>query len=79
LRTVRQVQERHSGNKTLLNILLFLSSLNAHLPSIFGEPGGEKAGLLPRSIEYLFDIIERNDNKCKVGAQNTNLLSNSFL
>lgn len=32
--------------------------------SIFGE-AGEKAGLLPRSIEYLFDRIERNDWKTK--------------
>ncbi|KAL4159679.1 hypothetical protein PRNP1_000252 [Phytophthora ramorum] len=33
--------------------------------SIFGEPGGEKAGLLSRSIEYLFDMVNRQPNKSK--------------
>lgn len=33
--------------------------------SIFGEPG-EKAGLLSRSIEYLFDMVGRYEAKAKV-------------
>lgn len=37
--------------------------------SIFGEPG-EKAGLLSRSIEYLFERIERHENASKVRAMN---------
>ncbi|EGZ20682.1 hypothetical protein PHYSODRAFT_313256 [Phytophthora sojae] len=34
--------------------------------SIFGEPGGDKAGLLSRSIEYLFDMVNRQQSKSKV-------------
>ncbi|KAG2767576.1 hypothetical protein PC129_g15129 [Phytophthora cactorum] len=33
--------------------------------SIFGEPGGEKVGLLSRSIEYLFDMVNRQQSKAK--------------
>lgn len=33
--------------------------------SIFGEPGGEKAGLLSRSIEYLFGMIRRHQSKAR--------------
>ncbi|ETP22187.1 hypothetical protein, variant 2 [Phytophthora nicotianae CJ01A1] len=33
--------------------------------SIFGEQGGEKVGLLSRSIEYLFDMINRQQSKAK--------------
>lgn len=33
--------------------------------SIFGEPEGDKAGLLSRSIEYLFDMIHRQASKSK--------------
>ncbi|KAL7687816.1 putative kinesin-like protein [Plasmopara halstedii] len=33
--------------------------------SIFGEPEGEKVGLLPRSIEYLFSMINRQQNKTR--------------
>ncbi|KAE9252061.1 hypothetical protein PF002_g3043 [Phytophthora fragariae] len=33
--------------------------------SIFGEPGGDKAGLLSRSIEYLFDMLNRQQTKSK--------------
>ncbi|KAF1779410.1 Kinesin-like protein [Phytophthora cactorum] len=32
---------------------------------IFGEPGGEKVGLLSRSIEYLFDMVNRQQSKAK--------------
>eukprot|EP00644_Phytophthora_capsici_P008050 jgi/Phyca11/10924/fgenesh1_pm.PHYCAscaffold_58_\ len=33
--------------------------------SIFGEPGGVKAGLLSRSIEYLFEMVNRQQSKSK--------------
>jgi hypothetical protein len=40
-------------------------TLSMTLYSIFGEPG-EKAGLLSRSIEYLFDMVGRYEAKAKV-------------
>ncbi|KAI9992200.1 hypothetical protein PInf_017585 [Phytophthora infestans] len=33
--------------------------------SIFGEAGGEKVGLLSRSIKYLFDMVNRQQTKFK--------------
>lgn len=35
------------------------------MSSIFGEHG-EKTGLLSRSIEYLFDMVDRYEAKAKV-------------
>lgn len=57
---VRRVLARHLGM-----LVLVMDNIFTFYVSIFGD-SGEKAGLLPRTIEYLFDMIDRNENKSKV-------------